>query len=283
MLVKATLEDIERYGEFVYNIALDQSKSCYPTYTDGIKSKEDFFEDAKKSVISDTYEMLLFFHDSKMDGWIQYFWIEKDKYLQLCGCNINTATEQALTELLPLLAERFKGYEMYFGCSKTNVDATNFLKRNEFVCIEEDYNNSFFFDTYELQPESEYVASISEENYEDFRRIHSCMEEDTYWTCDRILAKMDSWKIYVYYENENPIGTIFFSGSKEYLEIFGVEFLAGKYSKEKFQALMVTVLNEGKRLGTKYLTFFCEEEQQAAVKELGFCYVGQYVCYMKTI
>lgn len=281
MLVKATREDIDKYVEWIYEIALDQSKSGYPTYADGIKTKEDFIRGAKESATGDSSEILLFYHEGNMEGWIEYFWIEEDKYLQLHGCNINKETETALTELLSLLEEQFKGYSMYFGFPKTNVDAINFLQKKGFTCIEDDYNNSFFFDTYELHPVSKNVAEINRENYEDFRAVHSHLEEEMYWTCDRIWAEIDSWKIYAYYEDEKPIGVVFSTSAGEYLEIFGIEFLEGEFSKEKFQALLIAALNEGKRLGAKYLTFFCEEKEQAAVEELDFRCVGQYVCYMK--
>ena len=32
MLTKASLEDIKKYGELVYGLALNSAKSCYPTY-----------------------------------------------------------------------------------------------------------------------------------------------------------------------------------------------------------------------------------------------------------
>ena len=64
MLVKATAEDIEKYVARVYELAMDQSKSGYPTYTDGFKTKEDFFKDARESVTGDTQEILLFFYEN---------------------------------------------------------------------------------------------------------------------------------------------------------------------------------------------------------------------------
>ncbi|MCR2046202.1 hypothetical protein NSB25_02770 [Acetatifactor muris] len=38
MLIKATVEDIKKYGELAYSIAMNPAKSCYPTYVDGIKT-----------------------------------------------------------------------------------------------------------------------------------------------------------------------------------------------------------------------------------------------------
>ena len=64
MLIKATPEDIKKYGEFAYSLALDPAKSCYPTYADGIKTKTDFFKAAERAIAKETYELLLF----RMDG-----------------------------------------------------------------------------------------------------------------------------------------------------------------------------------------------------------------------
>ncbi len=36
MLVKATLEDIAKYGDLAYDLSLNPVKSSYPTYGDGI-------------------------------------------------------------------------------------------------------------------------------------------------------------------------------------------------------------------------------------------------------
>lgn len=42
MLLQATMEDVQRYGDFAYQLALNPQQSCDPTYTDGIKTKADF-------------------------------------------------------------------------------------------------------------------------------------------------------------------------------------------------------------------------------------------------
>lgn len=283
MLVKATSEDIEKYADRVYELAMDQSKSGYPTYTDGFKTKEDFLKDARESITGDSQEILLFFREDNMEGWVEYFWIAEEKYLQLSGCNINVATEEALAELLSLLEERFPGYAMYFGFPKANVNAVHFLQENGFTCIEEDYNNSFFFDTYQLLDENDKVVKVDALNFEEFREIHLTLEGEMYWTCDRIFENLDSWKIYLYYEGDKAVGTIFFTGQGDFLEIFGTEFIDGEFEKERFRALMVAALNEGKSMGAKYLTFFCEEREQDVVEELGFRPVGQYVCYKKEL
>ena len=60
MLIKAMAEDIKEYGEFAYGLALNPTKSCYPTYADGIKTKSDFFDVAERAVKKEASELLLF-------------------------------------------------------------------------------------------------------------------------------------------------------------------------------------------------------------------------------
>jgi len=280
MLVKATYEDIDIYGEFVYSIALDLSRSAYPTYADGITEKEEFFQNMRKSVEYENHELLLYFSENKMEGFISFYWINEDKYLQLHSCNINFGTGQALEELVVYLEERFKKYEWYFGFPKVNTEAVEFLQNNGFSCVEEDYDTNIDFADYEIKEENSNVVRITKDTFEDFRSIHSQEEDDMYWTCERILEKLDTWGVYVYYEDNVPTGGMYFTGDAEYLEIFGIEYKDKVYREEIFTALMITALNEGKRRGIKYMTYFCEKELEA-VQKLGFRLVSPYMCYVR--
>jgi len=44
MLIEPTKEQVEKYLDFCYGLALDPTRSGYPTYTDGVKTRE-YFED----------------------------------------------------------------------------------------------------------------------------------------------------------------------------------------------------------------------------------------------
>lgn len=282
MLIQATKKDIETYGDFAYTLAMNQTRSCYPTYTDGIKTKEEFLANALKGVTKNEWELLLFLMDDKVEGWIQYYWIPEDKYLQLYFCNIHKGIEQALKELLQWLKERFFGYTLYFGFPESNTDAICFLIKNEFLCIEEAWNHVFFFEEYIPLAENDTITIVNRENFEDFRAVYHPTEK-TYWNCDRILEKLDEWIIFLSYQEGVPIGTVFLQGKKEDCEIFGVAFANDKYKEDMFRLMLVTALNYCKRNGTKYMTFFCEEYMQNVVMELGFRYIGKYVLYSKTI
>lgn len=68
MLRICTEQEYEKYAGFVYELALDQTKSGYPTYCDGIKTKEMFMERARKAFLSDTECILLALNAAKELG-----------------------------------------------------------------------------------------------------------------------------------------------------------------------------------------------------------------------
>ena len=141
MLVKAKKEDIEQYMDFAYSLAMDQTKSGYPLWSDGISTKEEFMNHVCKSYHNDDRDILLFISDGIVKGWIQFFYIEQDWYLQTNGFLINSNTEQTLTEFLEYACEYFAGYDLYLGFPKRNSKAILFLQKTGCRLIEESYHD----------------------------------------------------------------------------------------------------------------------------------------------
>lgn len=280
MLIKATVEDIQKYGEFAYSIALNPEKSCYPTYTDGIKTKADFFNAAERAIAKETYELLLFSIGENVEGWISYYWIPEDKYLQLYEFNINRGAEQALAELIEIIETKFIGYTAYFGFPGDNLDAVNFLAEHGFRCIEQDWNHSFFFDGYTTDAYSSCVEKVSRHNFDKFRMVYHA-DPETYWNADRIFETIDDWTIFVYNHADVPAAAVFLNGDDNYYEIVGLEFADGVFHEGMFRELLTASLGECKRLDVKYMTYFCGEDEKPILSELGFKCVGQYVLYIK--
>lgn len=282
MLRKAVPADIVKYGDFVYELALDQTRSAYPTYADGIKTKEDFLADARRAVEEETSELLLFYREDVPEGWLTFFRIPEDRYLQCTGCNIRQGTKQALSELLTMLKADFPEYTLYFGFPACNEEAVRFLKENGLRCVEEAWNNSCFLDNRSETIDDESIVRIGRDNYDEFRAVYQ-PDEEAYWNCDRILECLEEWVIYGCRAEGKPAGAVYFRGSKEYYEIYGMEFAEGKYREEVCRSLLTAALNHCKRAGAKYLTYFCDscgEALQRAVLEAGFHCVGGYVCYL---
>lgn len=227
-------------------------------------------------------ELLLFIQDGAVEGWLSYFWINEDKYLQLDGCNVRHGTTAALTELLDRLEARFAGYTAYFGFPGENREAADFLRARGFDCVERDWNFSFFFDGYTPAQCARGIEKISRRNFDLFRAVYRA-EPDAYWSCDRILDALDDWNIFVYSEGSRPAAAVFFTGGSGYYEIYGTSFADGAFRDAIFRALITAALGECARLGAKYLTCLCGDDERRILPELGFRCVGQYVLYTKEL
>lgn len=282
MLRRCTEQEYQKYADFAYGLALNPSKSGYPTYSDGIKTKEMFFEQAEKSFSKETEEILLFEYEGVVEGWIHYYFIPEDHYLSTKSFNINAHTEIALQEFLDLAREQFKGYDLFLGYSIDNKAAVNFLADNGFECIEDDNNNTAFLDRYEPVAESGGVVRVTKENYELFRALHSQAEGEMYWNSERIYADIDNWMILAKIRDGETAGCIYFMMDDDgWFEIFGVDRKDGAFDSALLGELLGKALNTAKELGGKYMTYFCEKWEQETVSQLGFNCVGEYVCYKK--
>lgn len=277
------IKDFNKYIDFVWELAQDQTKSGYPTYTDGIKTKQDFINRERKAFSSENEDILLFTLNGQTEGWIHYCARPQDNYLDTCTFNIRTGISTALEEFIAYARKHFPGYELYLGFPKCNREAVAYLQEKGFDCIEESFNDVLFLNTYKLLPESPQIVPVTRENFARFRDIHDQIQGQMYWNSDRLFNNLDNWKIYLYEKNGKAAGAIYYIDEEVMLEIFGVDFFNRVYDKEVFQALLTRVLNEEKKNGAKYFCFFTDRDSHSACLELGFHSVGEYVCYWKKI
>lgn len=283
MLNRLMETDFDKYIDFAWELAQDRTRSGYPTYTDGIKTKQDFIAREREAFLRANEEILLFEQDGQVEGWIHYCALPQDNYLDLCACNIRRDTKTALEEFLAYAQGHFPGYELYLGFPKCNTEAIALLQEKGFVCIEESFHDVLFLDAYEFLPETYEITPVTRENFSRFRALHDQMQGPMYWDSDRLLNALDTWKIYLYEKSDSAAGAIYYMDEKIMLEIFGVDFPDSIYNREIFRALLTKALNEGKRTGAKYFCFFTDQDSHPISLELGFRPVGQYVCYWKKI
>lgn len=281
MLISATVSAIEQYADQAYRLALNPAASCYPFYGDGIKTKSDFLCAAKRAVTEENAEVLLFCAEGTVEGWISYFWIPEEHYLQLDGFSIARGTAQALAELINMLAARFFGYKAYFGFPGDHHEAIRFLAEHGFQCVEQSWNHSFFFDGYTPKECSSCVEKISRRNFDRFRAIYHA-DPETYWNADRIFAAIENWMVFVYNRADRPIAAVFLTGNNGYFEIYGTEFSGEAFQEAVFRELLAASLNACKAMAAKYLTYFCKEREKHVLSEFGFRCIGEYVLYVKT-
>lgn len=96
MISTLQIKDFDKYIDFVWELAQDQTKSGYPTYTDGIKTKQDFITRERKAFSRENEDILLFTLNGQIEGWIHYCARPQDNYLDTCTFNIRTGISTAL-------------------------------------------------------------------------------------------------------------------------------------------------------------------------------------------
>lgn len=281
MLKKCTRQDFDKNAEFAYELALVPSKSSYPTYNDGIKTKEMFLERAEKAFSRDTEDILLFEHNVKTEGWIHYYCIPENKYLSAVSFNINSDAAEAMREFLDFARAGFRGYDLYLGYPAENEVAADFLSSHGFECIESSYNNTAFLEKHRIVPISDEIVPITKENYGYFRTLHAEANENMYWNCDRIYADLENWTVFVKITNGEPVGAVCYTMAGDgWFEIFGTDIKDGVNDPDLLAELVNAALNDAKVRGGRFMTWFCGEENLEAAKRSNFMCVGKYVCYM---
>lgn len=277
MLIRATKSDIEKYIDFAYSLATDQTRSGYPLFSDGISTKAQFIKHLWSGFEEKDSDILLFVSDEKVDGLIQYFYMEQDCYLQIDGFYISKDTERAITEFIEYARENFAGYSLYFGFPKKNSSAVTALQNNSCELVEESYHDIFILENFVARSELAGIVKVTESNFSEFRKIHKT-DEYTYWTSERIYETLSDWSIYLLYRDETAEGYICARNG----EIFDLGY-RDKYDGNTYKALVTAILNELKEQRRKHLIFFNEAESQPAALEIGFQCVAEYVLYVKNV
>ncbi|MCI9445463.1 MAG: hypothetical protein HFF69_12245 [Oscillospiraceae bacterium] len=284
MLIPLQEKDFDKYIDFAYELALDPARSFYPVYFDGIKTKADFIAEARRAFTSPTREILLYQADGAVEGWLHYFYWPEDHYLQLYTSCIRRNAAGALEELSGYLAARYPGYDWLIGFPAENREAKDWAEGAGFCELDDAQNYSFFFDRYDPVPDDPSVERITEENFEKFQRVHRTIEDDMYWNSRRVREKLSQWNLFVAEEN-GIAGEVMANFNGSMCEIFALACEDGQFHERLYRRLLTRFLNEGKRQGSKYMTFFVgtDDEMNRLMPELDFHLVGRYLAYRKRI
>lgn len=277
--------EFDTYIDFAYELALDPARSGYPTYCDGMKTKRDFIDRAKKSLERSGEDILLFVEDGEVEGFIAFEHQEGERYLHAHVFNVRRDTGTALAEFVDYCRERWPGCLLDLGFPAENVDAVGWLEGQGVPCIERSWNFLLDLDGYEPLPAPSGVKRVGPENFEDFAVIHRQIQGEMYWNCDRVRNTLDGWAIFVTGEGERAGEVLMTLDDGPHQEIFALDFVDGAHHEELFQALLTAALNCLKEKGTRWLTFFVDEgcPEGEALKALGFRLVGTFICHRLTL
>lgn len=277
-------QEFDHYVDFAYALALDLAKSAYPTYCDGIKTRADFIQQAKRAFGREHEEILLFEHDGSIEGWIHYYALPEDRYVSFCAFNVRQCAAAAVDEVIAYLAQKYSGCDLYFGLPAQNEAVISRLESLRFVKEDENYVDVLHFEDHHASEPVSGVIRVTKENFGAFAELHKVHDEDMYWNNPRLLAAIEDWNIYLLYENGSAVGAIYFcciNGTM--MEIFGIDYAGDRFSSGVFRKLLTHALNEGKAAGMRHLVFFTGEEDHPTAARIGFKLVSRYVLYSKRI
>lgn len=281
MLTPMTLEELDRYVDWAYGLALDLTCSGYPTYADGIKTREDFVRAARRAIESENRELLLFRADGEVCGWIQWFWQPGERYAQTDGFLTGSHTEGALTEFLAYAAEKCTGYALYLGFPANNARVVEWLRQSDACLLDQSVHLELFFDRYAPREAPVHVSCMSGSDDEAaFCALHTAT--DMYWTAERILTDRENWHVYLYRDGDKSTAALYAHGiSNGWPEIFG---MAGDIAPTAYRALLTACLNDCKAAGGRHMTFFEEDESKLPIlAEFGFTIISRYICFQKIL
>jgi len=276
---EATIKDINKSIDLLWEMAQKPECCCYPIYYDGIKTKADMMASLKENVENGNNTLFIYEENGIFQGMIGYFEIREERYIQLNFCFMQHGTRNAMQALMHHLNEKIKGETIYFGFPEGNKEALEFMEDNCFEKIEESWNHSFIFSEYQERKIGKTVRKLTRETYHEFMKIYKT-DAYTYWNADRIYNTFDGWNIYIAYEHEQPVSAVILQKGTEQEEIFGVSSTECM-TEEHYEAMMNTALKESKERGVKYLTYFSQEQENGCLERLGFHCIGKYVLYIK--
>lgn len=274
MLRRLDPEDFDKYIGAAYRLVLDPARTGYPAYFDGIKTREDFIARERQGLTDENEEILLFEDVGGFAGWIHLYAQPEERYLDTVSFCAERNSEQALDELMSHIAARWPGIRAYLGFPAENETAIRHLQSRGFRILDESWNNVLPLDAVEEKAAPKDVTEITRENFDPFRALHTLFESEMYWTSDRILAALNSWRIFARMDGQTATAAIY-TRRGELAEVFGVD--SRSEDPVEFRALLDATSQAAKKDGSRHLVFFGEEQQQRDILAAGFRCVGKYV------
>ncbi len=271
MLRKMEASEFEKIAEFTYELSQDLSKTSFPVYTDGVKTKADFMNRSRQGMEKANEEILLYVKEGTVEGWVHYFTIPSAKYIVMCNMSIRSGYAAAFAELLEYWKREYPGYLWSIYFPEENQEIAAFMKDHHYEEKSHEIVDVLVFQNYETKEESGHVVEIDQHNFSAFREIHQQYEQGMYWTSDRIEEALDHWAIYAYQEDGRCIGALYYNGKgSRNLEIFGIDVLPEAKRSDVVRELMISALNGAKAHGASSMYFFNDQDTHEIAESVGF-------------
>lgn len=281
-LLTAAAEDLERDADLLRALARDHGHCSYPLYGEGIRDEDQLFSDLREARTGEHSELLRFVLHGRTEGFLSYYRIPEEHYLQLTGCFVRRGTAQALALLTARLEASFPGDTLYFGFPAENREAGAWLTAHGFVCAERTLDHICSLSAPLSPAPDPRVEPVTRKNFDRFRNLYQ-PEPGTFWTAERILPQLDRWALFLFSENGVPLAAQLTTGDGDNWEIFGTVFAGDAFRTDALSALLHATREECCRRGGCTLRYFCPLRETAVLTAQGFRCLGESVLYTKTI
>ncbi|MBR4081852.1 MAG: hypothetical protein IKK21_08725 [Clostridia bacterium] len=271
MIRRVTAGKLPALADAFWDCAMDLTRSGYPTYTDGVKTRADFDAYLSRACQADWGEVLVYEHGGAVCGLIAVDIVD-DAYVSLHVCLCRTHSQEMLAELLRRLSGEHAGKTLWFGFAPENAAYLGFAEEHGFAVLEESVN--WIMPMNGTCPPAPGVCAVTADD-PAFRRFWR--DPDMYWTAERIAANPAGWTLLVH---ERGAAAMLDSGDTQ--EIFGFEYADG-FDETAFFALMQGCLHIAKVKGAAHMNYFASPEESAVMAALGFRRVSGYLCYERKL
>ena len=278
MIRRAENHELLSYAEYAYSLALDLTKSSFPTYCDGIKTKEDFIRIATGE---EPGAEVLLFEQERVKGWIHYYRIREENYIGFYAFCVEENVEDAIDAFLEYIGGQYPEDQIDFGFPKENEAAIRHLRKRGFTVGEESAVYVLHLDAYTVREESESVRTVNADNWKLFQSLHDA-DADMYWNSERLYRAYFSegrsrWRLFLACQNGEARGNIYYTRDGNMAEIFGIDRKENVFDEATEQALLIRALNEMKAEGAAHVVYFAEQREETVLTELGFQHITDYV------
>jgi hypothetical protein len=283
MLKKLSLKEAKQYTDFAYGLALDAKTSSYPSFRDGVKSKDDFMRAVSAIETNKNEEVLLYPRYGVPTGWIQWYFLED-------GGSANTYTflakgnyREMLGEFLEYIAsrKRFRINEIGIGVPQENNGACGALESFGFKLVEVSYVTLLKKEDFKPTGKSGNIKKIGLSDFAPFERLHKNV--DMYWTAERIKEDIENWDVF-FYDDGVDRGAIYTLKNGRINEISGIDYSCGAYAEKIGSALVNYSVLMDSNPSMRFLYYFVDGKDEAVnLGKLGFECVDRYRYYEKKL
>ncbi len=284
MIVEVCQDRLEEVCIYVYELNQNKENQCRPFKSDIILT--EIQEKFANLVINDNDKLLISVNDDlTLNGVLGLFTELNECFLQaFCGIYAHTDYNNIGKEFISFLENKYSGMNMMFAFPKENEQGILLMKKHKFKKIEDAVIYELSSIIYASNT-NEKVISNNMILKDKVIQFYKELQEDVYWSIDKILLDEAKWVIKHYVEDNQILGSAYCRIYNSYsAEIFGILSLdrSNKNLVEKILVEQVSI--ECQERGIMNITFFSDLSRHSEIAEtIGFIEVDSHLTFERKL